>query len=281
MQGKPYLRKGELFLGRPVDPLLPVIEIDFQFPHSDCTGLKACGDYLQKSAYPHLIDSYVAEDKPFDGQIAVAWLDLRNLSYDTFLANVKKQYKGSTVRSASQADKQGFICKPFAHRLFIPDIVAINHSKEIRSGGPMTESYRRTIDEMGGAPTHFIDLNLPKCPVHYGIHWGIFSPEQGYKQGDVVTNERLLAYINLRRIGNAAFYSQILGHGDYLKFGIMYRLHFAIVQWLLNEENEYARGLEHLEYSSFYGGTEGLQMWKKKALFKPAYFVTCKQNPFV
>jgi hypothetical protein len=121
------------------------------------------------------------------------------------------------IRNARKADNEGFVCKPFTHRMFIPDIVSINQSKEIRSDGPMSAFYRRSVERMGGAPVKMIPFKLPDCPVHYSMLWGIFSPESGYKQGDVVTNERLLAYTDLRYTENFSMYSLILGHGDYLK----------------------------------------------------------------
>ncbi len=137
----------------------------------------------------------------------------------------------------------------------------------------MPASYRRTIDELGGAPTRFVETEQPTCSEHYGIMWGIFVPELGYMQGSVVTNERLLAYIRLRRIGNFATYSMIIGHGDYLEHGIMYRLHFAIMEWLCQKDNKYTQGLEVLMYAGFYDGNEGLTLWKKKTCFEPAYLV--------
>lgn len=261
-------------MGKPLDPSLPIVDIRFQFPHPECSGLKACGDYLSRAVYPKLVGQYIAQEKPFDGQRVAAWLDLRDLTYETYMSEARKTYKGNVVRDAHKADKQGFVCKPFEYRLFLPDIVAINHSKDIRSGGPVQGSYLLSVDELGGAPKTFIDFTWPNCPVHYRIFWGIFSPEPGYKQGDVVTNEKLLGYIHLRRIGNLAYFSQIMGHGDYLKFGIMYRLHFAMMEWILNKDNEYTRRLEHLNYGDYYYGSEGLQLWKKKVLFKQAYFVT-------
>jgi hypothetical protein len=47
---------------------------------------------------------------------------------------------------------------------------------------------------------------------------------------------------------------------------------------ILSPGNVYAQGLEHLMYSGFYDGTEGLQQRKKKALFEPAYFVTYEKQ---
>lgn len=216
---------------------------------------------------------YIGVGAVRDNQFIVACINLSNLTYGNYLANVKRRYKGNVVREARKADKLGYVCKPFVRKLFIPDIASINHSKEVRSCGLMPASYRRTIDELGGAPTRLEEMEWPPCPEHYGMMWGIFASEPGYSQGSVITNERLLAYIRLRRIGDFATYSMIIGHGDYLQHGIMYRLHFAIMEWLCQKDNKYAQGLKVLMYAGFYDGNEGLILWKKKSCFEPAYLV--------
>lgn len=262
----------------PFDPSLPVYNIDFQLAVHDCPDLADNKEYAD-----HLVGMgeserrYVGVGAASGGQLIVACIDLRNLTYEGYLAKLKKRYKGNVVRDAKKADKLNYVCKPFVRSLFVPDIAEINHSKEVRSCGVMTAGYRRTIDELGGAPTRFMEMKYPSCLVHYGISWGIFAPEPGYMQGSVVTNEKLLAYIRLRRIGNFATYSMIIGHGDYLQHGIMYRLHFAIMEWLCQPDNRYAQGLEVLMYAGFYDGNEGLTLWKKKSCFEPAYLVAKDQ----
>lgn len=259
---------------RPFDPSLPVINIDFQLKTHHCSDLTDCQEYAE-----HLLGMgesercYLGVGAVRDNQLIVACINLRDLTYENYLTKVRKKYKGNVIREARKADKLGYVCKPFVRKLFIPDIVVINHSKEVRSCGIMPASYRRTIDDLGGAPCRFVDLELPVCSEHYGIMWGIFAPEPGYRQGSVLTNERLLAYIRLRRIGNFATYSIIIGHGDYLQQGIMYRLHFTIMEWLCHRDNKYAQGLDVLMYAGFYDGSDGLILWKKKTGFAPAYLV--------
>lgn len=248
--------------------------MDFHLKTHNCPDLDDCEEYAN-----HLLGTgesgrqYIGVGAARDNQLIVACIHLRNLTYESYLAKVRKRYKGNVVRETRKADKLGYVCKPFVRKLFIPDIVSINHSKEVRSCGLMPASYRRTIAELGGAPHQFVEMELPTCAEHYGIMWGIFVPEPGYMQGPVITNERLLAYIRLRRIGNFATYSMIIGHGDYLQHGIMYRLHFAIMEWLFQKDNQYAQGLEVLMYAGFYDGNEGLSLWKKKTCFEPVYLV--------
>lgn len=259
---------------RPFDSSLPIYNVDFQFKEHNCSNLAYSKKYAE-----HLFGMgeskrrYIGVGAVSDSQLIVACIDMRNLTYENYLAKIKKRYKSNAVRNAKKADKLNYVCKPFGRKLFIPDIVAINLSKEERSCGIMPASYRQTIDEMGGAPTHFVEMEFPSCFIHYGISWGIFAPEPGHMQGSVITDEKLLAYVTLRRIGNFATYVQIIGHGDYLLHGIMYRLHFAIMEWLCQKDNRYTQGLELLTYAGFYDGNEGLTLWKKTTCFEPAYLV--------
>lgn len=256
------------------DPSLPVYTVDFQLAKPCCGELEDCTEYanhllgLEKSTR-----KYVGIEAPENNQLVVALIDLRSLTYETYLKKLRSKYKGNVLYNAKKADSQGYTCKPFVRKLFIPDIVEINHSKEVRSCGAMPPSYLRTVDEMGGAPEEYVEWKPPACPTHYAMLFGIFMPVPGYKQGNVVTNEKLLAYIRLRRIGNFSTYSMIIGHGDYLQYGIMYRLHLAVMKWLC-QENKYSQGLELLIYASYYDGNDGLILWKKKTGFEPAYLVT-------
>ncbi len=261
---------------RPVDVSLPAVPIHLQLGTVGCWRVASCSKYV-RNIRKRLVGRYIAEAAPFEGQVPAGWLDLRDLTHDEYVIRLKKRYKGNVIRDARKADKQGFVCEPFARKLHIPDIVAINHSKDQRCGKPMRAAYLKSVEDMGGEPQTLIELTPPQCPNHYDIWWGIFSPEPGYRQGNVVTNKRLLAYIDFRRVGNFALYSLIIGHGDHLKHGIMYRLHFAIMEWICRRDLALTNGLDHLVYAGFYQGGEGLRLWKKKTLFEPAYLLLAEQ----
>ena len=141
----------------------------------------------------------------------------------------------------------------------------------------MTAGYRKSVDDMGGPPEKLYPVRPPACPVHWTRSWGVFAPAPGHRQGDVVTDEKLVAYVKLKRQGSLVIYSSILGHGDHLGAGIMYRLHFAIVEWLLQAENTLVDGLDLLLYGASQSGNAGLQMWKKRCLFRPAHLVVPPQ----
>jgi hypothetical protein len=242
---------------------LPLVKIDYQQGDANCSGLASC----EKNRVKWTREWFYIDEK-------MAWLDLRALTYEQYLMNVKNRYKSkSALRDSRKADKEGYFCKPFMRRLFLSDIVTINHSKEIRNGNAMTGSYLKSLEEMGGPPNKYIPFRLPVCPVHYMMAWGLFRTEPGYKQGDVVTNEKLLAYAFVRRLGNLAFYSHLIGHGDYLKQGIVYRLHFAVMEWICSRDSAFNQGIEHLIHGDYLAGSDGRILWRKKTCFQPAALV--------
>jgi hypothetical protein len=258
---------------------IQLVKVNFGFDHEKC--IKNCDTYypdsLLKSKYV-VIGGNIQTD-----QLINASLDLNQYSsYEDYFQICKSKYKGAVIRQAKKSDKMGFICKRFNQKLFVPDIVEINHSKEVRSGGTMKSSYRRSVEEMGGYPKTYMQFSLPQCPIHYNMSWGIFQSVPGRLLGDVLVDEKLLGYINFKRIGDLAVYSKILGHGDYLNYGIMYKLHFSILEWIFSRENEYTNGIEHILYATWNSGGQdsGLQQWKKKTLFHPAYWITEEPHQF-
>jgi hypothetical protein len=198
---------------------------------------------------------------------------MADFDFDEYMARVKTVHKGAAIRQSKKSDRAGFVCKPFAWSNFTPDIVDINTSMDVRSGGEMKPAYRRTVEEMGGPPTRLAPVPEPACPVHGTTSWGVFEPRDGHRQGDVVTDEKLLAYIKFKRQGSLGIYTSILGHGDYLGQGIMYRLHYAIMQWLGEHRETTQPDLDYVLYGAVESGAGGLQMWKKRCLFEPALLV--------
>jgi len=108
--------------------------------------------------------------------------------------------------------------------------------------------------------------------------WGVFNPTD--------TND-LLGYIQLKRYGELAIYSTILGHGEFLGRGIMPHLHLSIMSsilWVNSKPwvdklgdkiagTDLYDGIKWLMYAGYHDGTKGLNLWKKKAGFDPVMFV--------
>jgi len=249
-----------------------ILQINAALGGADCTKVPACLDRHLGQHRP-LIGDYIGVSVPQPGQTVAAWIDLRNLEYDDYVTAVKRTHKGVGLQNAAKADRSGYVCERFAYPLHVPDIADINHSKAERSAGPMTAPYRRTVDELGGAPTEEVEHKPPDCPLHHDTWWGIFQPEPGHRQGEVLVDRRLVGYIRVRRHGNYALLSKIIGHGDHLAHGIMYRLLLAVMQWLCARDEPAAQGLDHLIYANHEYLPPGLAQWKRKMQFGPALLV--------
>lgn len=196
--------------------------------------------------------------------------------WSSFEAYLKGFGKGQRPRMAKKAERNGFYVKPFSWSLFLPDIYEINTSKEVRSGGKMSASYRRTLEEMGGPPTVYSEPVRPSCPLIWCQEYGVFRPEPGHRQGELVVDERLVGYISVTRYGNFAIYGTLLGHGDYLAEGVMVLLHLKIARWLIEGGSDpVAAGVRYLFYGGMQSGGAGLFQWKRLAGFRP-YRVECR-----
>lgn len=251
--------------------------IDLLYGKLGCSQQEICQKYRSQFK-KRMVNRYVTESTPFRGQFQSAVIDLTGFNYENYITLVKKVHKGAALRQSKKADHAGYYCKRFVWKNFIPDIVEINNSEEVRSGGKMSAAYRRSVEEMGGVPEKLASLRKSLCTVHCTHCWGIFKACPGYRQGDVITDEKLLAYIKFKRQGSLAIYTSILGHGDYLRYGIMYRLHYAIMEWIGQNLTGTLEGLKYLMYGAINSGETGLQQWKKRALFEGTYLVLAEDS---
>ena len=251
--------------------VVPAVRVSFALDDPSCAGLPACREYRAR-ILERIGERFFGRSHDADPRVVSGILDLTHHDADTYLASVKRLYKGNVLREARKAAEAGFAVHQFARALHVPDIVDINTSMSHRSGGAMKPTYLRTVEESGGPPRAHVPPPEPACPVHYDVYWGAFLPVDGYRQGDVVTDERLVAYVNVRRLGSFAMYNLIIGHGDFLRTGVMYHLHFEIVRWIL-ARGPHTQGLRTVVYAGFYQGGEGLQLWKKKTGFEPAHLL--------
>ena len=179
--------------------------------------------------------------------------------YDALMARVK-----NGKRDAKYADRIGAWTERIAWASWTPDIHEINHSKPVRCGGKMRGAYNYSLEQMvaeSGYDGTMCEPDMFPCLHHGRINFGIFIPEPG----NVLPDRKLVGYIGLLRLGNTASYTSILGHGDYLKHGIMFRLHFDIMRWAMSRPLELA-GVECIYYLTFY--PPSLAVWKRKAGFR-------------
>ncbi|NYD76508.1 hypothetical protein SAMN05216555_1128 [Arthrobacter cupressi] len=131
------------------------------------------------------------------------------------------------MRQKLKALSLGYFTREFPFKLHLPDVHDINNSMAERSGGPIRDNLRRSLEEMGGAPTRAYKVSPVKCPHHWSKTYGVFEPKAGHKQGEIVVEGRLAAYISIHRHGEFAIYTQIIGHGEDLGNGVLTLLFLA------------------------------------------------------
>jgi len=177
------------------------------------------------------------------------------------------------LRHAKQACNKGYRVEFFNERNHSPDMVAIHRSKKIRSFGLMTDAFSVSVDRFGGLPSDFLRPVVPACHCHWDLMLGVFIPNYDYKQGSLVTDKQLVAYARLHRTGNMLAYRGFIGHGKFVRDGVMKLLHVHIMKWVLDAINDGGDprviGVQNIAHGTIERGNQGLFFWKKKALFAP------------
>jgi len=135
----------------------------------------------------------------------------------------------------NKATKRKYYCRIALARNYINDMIEINESTPVRQGRPMTELYTNRQ---------------------------LFIERMQYKLFYfAVKDEKVYAYLHLRRSGDIIIVNSVLGHADYLKDGIMYLLFDYMFRTLTKDRL--------IMYDSFLGNTTGLNYFKRKLGFKP------------
>jgi len=188
-----------------------------------------------------------------------------------YLAAVHSKSKGNVTREARRATLRGLVCKLFDPKVHLADIEAILQSKPERQAGALRPPYNQGAE----AFLKYVGLNhpnhIPPCPHHHNTWHGIFEPGEG---------GNLLGFIMVERHGQFGHYRHIMGHGDWLAQGIMFHLHFAVVEWIYASQP----GLSLVSYAQWTDLPDaidtrpGLTRWKKKALFKPIRLIETLQG---
>lgn len=132
---------------------------------------------------------------------------------------------------------------------YLEDIHQINVSKAFRQRKPMGDYYLEFPKEITGRKT---------CEHHYGTFIGCFGTRKGTED-----DTRLVAYITTNFCGEIAAASQILGHGDLLKDGIMLNVWATFVDICI------LRGVKYIVYSRWNDGWNGLKYWKRSVGMRP------------
>jgi hypothetical protein len=84
----------------------------------------------------------------------------------------------------------------------------------------------------------------------HNLYFGIFK------------DEKLVAYLWIVTSGELMLMNRIMGHSDFLDFGIMYLLVTSFVQ------SSFSMPAKVIMYDTLLGGGDGLKMFKKRCGFK-------------
>ena len=170
--------------------------------------------------------------------------------YDRLSLNVQRD-----LRTAAAFK---FYLREYDFRNFIFDFSEINRSqKQKKTVNPWYLRDPDNFKEVHSGYRHSWEDDR-----HYSKWYGVFRYLKNYKQGDLVTNEKLYAYCKIATDGELATVHLIWAHADYLKKGLMFYMICGIVEELI--QNESLRCLA-------YGGFAQYPKWKARMLFEPHF----------
>ena len=220
------------------------------------------GNSELSSSFRKTASQYYSDSLDVLPKLTAALLSTQDCLHDEYLQSLRKIHKGNAVRDMQKARAAGFFCAPFLHEVWLNDIQDINTSKETRQGRKMTSSYQRQAHELGQQGNVIVASPVTETGECFRQMLGVFKHEPNRNLATVMVNQRLCGYISLIRYKDLALYSQILGHGDYLRDGIMYLLHSYVSGRVWDE-------VKYIMYGAHTSGTDGLKMWKKRMRFEP------------
>lgn len=173
--------------------------------------------------------------------VGVSLIDLRE--YKDFNAYYKSiNGKNSAAYYSRKAESRGYKFSEINRNNHIEDIYEINLSSSERQGKRMEESYLEKVSS-------YVDVTNFK-------YYGVYNKDN-----------QLLAYCDVAFFGGFAQISRLLGHKEYLNDGIMYFMILEIIKIIFKKY--YFEGCNFIMYDTYFGGTDGLRMFKKKLAFKP------------
>lgn len=151
--------------------------------------------------------------------------------------------KNSVMYYSRRCKKMNYFTDYFKKNDYLEDIYEINTSSEMRQGRTMSEHYLEEVPK-----------EEEKESVSY---FGVFTKEQ-----------KLVGYIRLINTKKIYIISQLLGHDKYQNDNIMYLiLHDLIIS--LIEKNNNCQDKIYLMYDTYFGGTIGIKLYKKRHAFRP------------
>jgi hypothetical protein len=181
---------------------------------------------------------------PDDGEYVVPSVALALIrvggSLDEYVAGLARKPR----QTLGRFERFGYVTGPLDYNAHLEDMYAINTSKPVRSGGPMTEGYLARPTPIGAA--------TESCPRHRSLYLGAF------REG------RLLAYARLVLLNELAALDRIIGHADALPHGVMNGLVRELAD--VSVRTGFVRAINYLTLRS---STMALDRFKSSVGFAP------------
>jgi len=184
--------------------------------------------------------------------------------YNTF-DDYFNRLPSNVIRDYDISKNKRYMFEEFRYENYTPDIHEI-HKSTLNRKNKLNKYYLRSVEEMGGYPKDELKIEEPNYPLHHTRWFGVFRYLKSYKQGNIKTNKKLIAYSGIARDGDLSCVTFIFGHNNYLKDGVMFYLLINIIKRLLESENG-PRCLQYWSLSNL--EKSGLVSWKKRMLFEP------------
>tara|TARA_A100001391_G_scaffold80969_1_gene52734 strand:- start:318 stop:899 length:582 start_codon:yes stop_codon:yes gene_type:complete len=183
------------------------------------------------------------------------------LKYFKNFNNYYNNLSPSIKRDIKTAKKNNFFFKPYNFNHHIQDFSEINFSqKKIKSN--VNPWYLKPVEYFKGSHSGY--RHKWEDDLHFSQWYGVFKYFKHYKQGDLVTNEKLFAYCKVAYEGELAIVHLIWGHTDFYKKGLMFYLITNIVKEAIKNPN-----VKYLVYGNSFQKSKS---WKYRMLFEPQNF---------
>ncbi len=201
------------------------------------------GETYQLGNHPYIS---VIERPAIPGGLSAAILKVPD-THDNYLKDIGDKSR-NMVR---KPEKNGFRIELFDKNCYLNDIYAIHTSLDVRQGQPLADHYR----------TRMHANYRPRAS------WELISEEWW---GAFASDGKLAGYIYLPGTNGEYLTSRIMGHGEFLRFGIMNALLSEVIR-------KHAGENAHIMYGMYEHGTDGLRQFKTSMGFRP---VPCLRYAF-
>lgn len=151
--------------------------------------------------------------------------------------------KNGTGYFSRRCKKMGYYTKFFVQGDFLDELYQINTSSNVRQGRQMSKQYLEKVEKE----------EEKKCIKYFGV----FSKD-----------DQLVGYIKLVITEQLYIISKLLGHKDYMNDGIMYLILNDLTTYLI-EEGKNTDKEQYFMYDTFFGGSDGIKLYKKRNCFEP------------